>query len=201
MDETTRAALIEAMAAVNERLARVLADHLAVLTTYDAPFLRRHRIYRVDLFKPPQEVAFYVGFAAGGPAHLLTGRPDSFARLARADGVAIDNPAVAAGYAVAFLETTRSMSELFYVVRSVDDLRFRPNLDEERQCVRADAVARYRDAIAPPTAEERGGAYAVTAYAVRQQALERHALAVGRDGGIADHVTTLAAGLPLVFGH
>src|SRR5688500_2089220 len=110
MDDSIRPALAEALAGVGRDYARILADPATDVGVYPTRFLTRHRIYRVDFSDPPEMVAFYVGYADGGPAYLLTGQPAEFGRLAAADRVAIDESAVAAEYATAYLETTRTMA-------------------------------------------------------------------------------------------
>jgi hypothetical protein len=54
--------------------------------------------------------------------------------------------------------------------------------------------------IVPPAAEATASGYAVTVYAVREQALERHVVTVRRNGEVQSDITILEQGLPLVYG-
>ena len=164
------------------------------------PFLRQSRIFRVEYQNPNRPVLFYVGQTRAGAASLLTGQPDAFVRLAREDRISINSAETATAYATLYLEVTRSMSELTYLVRSVDEVRFRPNLDEAGERKRRDFVRRYSSAISPPAAERNANGFTVSAYVIRQQSLERHRLEVAADGGIEDHAETLERDLPVVYG-
>jgi hypothetical protein len=143
---------------------------------------------------------FFTGFRPPRKAYLLTGQPGHFVQMAQDDGVALDAAEQAIAYAVAYLETTRSMSDLVYLVRSVDDVQVRPNLEDEEMTAAVGFTEQYRTIIVPPAAEATSGGFVVTAYAIREQALERHRLSVHRDGGIQPTVETLETDLPLVYG-
>ncbi len=192
--------LSAALKHVDRHYARLVTDTMTEIEPHPAPFLTHHRIYRIEHFSPHKPVLFYVGFAPGKRAYLLTGTPANYAQMARADGVALETPDAAEAYAAVYLEATRSMSELFYPVRSVDEVKIRPNLDEEDAEDAAAFVEQYRPVIAPPVAAATEGGYTVTAYAVRNQTLERHRLTLSRDGALHNDVTILEEDLPLVYG-
>jgi hypothetical protein len=192
--------LSKALSGVDKQYARLAKDRMTKVAVYDAPFLNEYRIYRVRHLNPHKPIVFYVGFAPRKRAYLLTGAPENMTKLAKADGVVIDSPEVAATFASTFLEVTRSMARLFYQVQSVDELKFRPNLPDEQRQVKEEIETKYRSIISPPAAEPADSGYAVTVYAVREQALERHSVRVSRDGDISDEVSVLETGLPLVYG-
>ncbi|MCP4251738.1 MAG: hypothetical protein GY778_32300, partial [bacterium] len=91
-------------------------------------------------------------------------------------------------------------TKLFYTVNSVDDVEFRPNLEADQEAVKSAFVDRYRTTIGPPTAELIDDGFAVRFYAVREQALERHTVRIGRGGEVAADFEVVEAGLPLVYG-
>ena len=200
MAEGIQQQLGAALAPVSEHYAHLAADPSTEVEVYRTEFLHRFRIYRVEHLDPNHPVLFFVGFAPGESAYLLTGAPESFVRMARADSVVIDSPDLAVEYAAAYLEVTRSMSELCYLVRSADQVEFRPNLDADEAAARTAFLRTYRSVITPPTAAATDHGYTVTAYTVRDQTLERHSLTVRRDGEIDDRVTVLEADLPLTYG-
>jgi hypothetical protein len=195
-----RARLSAALAGTDPYRARLAADAETDVEAVPAPFLRRHGIYRVTHFSETGPVMFYAGFAPGAPALVLTARPESFVRMAREDGVAIGAPAEAAAYAAVFLEVTRDLGELFYLVRSVREVGFRPGLDGGEAEARDRFLREMESAVTPPEAVAAENGFRVTAYAVREQAVERHTLDVRPDGEIRDSSAVVAAGLPLVYG-
>jgi hypothetical protein len=192
--------LAEALRPVEETYAELAADTATQVEIYPAPFLTRYEIYRVEHRNPSKPVVFYVGYAPGEQVYVLTGAPAELIALARVDGARIDSPDSAEAYTITFLETTRSMSELFYVVESTDDVQFRPNLSPEQEQAKAAFVEEYGPVIQPASAAPADYGYLVTVYAVRDQALERHAVSVGPDGTVTDEITILERDLPLVYG-
>jgi hypothetical protein len=192
--------LSRALRGIDRDYAALVKDKMTRVVEYEAPFLNDYRIYRVRHLAPHRPIVFYVGFVPRKRAYFLTGEPENMTKMAKADHVVIDSPETAALFASTFLEVTRSQAKLIYQVDSVDDLKFRPNLDDEQQRVKEAIEAQYRTVLSPPAAEPADGDYVVTLYAVRDQALERHSLRVGRRGEIAVDVSVLETGLPLVYG-
>jgi hypothetical protein len=197
---TIQQQLAAALRPVDEQYAQLTAESPTKVETYPAPFLTQYQIYRVEHLNPNKPIVFYVGYAPGEKAYVLTGSPPDMIDLAKADGVVIDSPETAEGYAAAFLEVTRSMAELFYVVESVEDIQFRPNLTPEEERVKAAFAEEYRTIIEPATATPAEGGYLVTVYAVREQTLERHEVGVSTDGAVTEQITVLERDLPLVYG-
>ncbi len=201
MADDLRRQLGTALAAVDEYYADLVARPSSEVSQHPAPFLRDYRIVRVEHFSPHKPVLFYAGFAPNKPAFLLTGNPDGYVQLAKNDNVVIDSPEWAVRYATTFLKVTRSMARLFYLVSSVDDLKFRPGLRAREAAAKAAFKAQYAAIIAPPAVQANDNGYLVVVYAVREQDLERHTLAVHRDGAIDDEIKRLEHDLPLVYGH
>jgi hypothetical protein len=197
MADDVRAELSKALGRINPLDARLVADPATEITPLDASFLRRFRIYRVVHHLPHKPVGFVVGFAPGGPAYPLTAEPASFVRMAQEDGVVVDSAQTAERYATVYLEATRPSDGMFYPIRSVDEVRFRPGLSDDEQAAFTEQV---REVISPPVTTPQGPDHIVTLYAVRDQAVERHDLRVSPRGDVDDKVTAVAAGLPLIYG-
>jgi hypothetical protein len=191
--------LSHALSRVNKEYAKLVTDPLTKINPVPTPFLSDYAIYAVKHFVPHRSVMFYVGFAPGKRAFVLTGKPDNFSRLAHADSVVIDSPEVAISYEKVYLDTTRSMNRLFYLVDLLDDVMFRPKLNAEEKQTKATFV--NQNLIAPATVEESKNKYIVTQYAVREQALERHVVTIDKKGNIKTNVAVVERNLPLVYGH
>ncbi len=194
------AQLSQALQPVNERYAALVLDKMTEVNKVPANFLTQYVIYRVEYSGQYHPVLFYVGYASNQRALLLTGMPENYSMLAQADGVKLRTAEAAASFAGLYLEVTRSTTELFYPVTEVGQVKFRPNLAQDKEQVKEAFIARYRPIIKPPQAQTVGGTYQVTAYAVREQALERHDLLVSQDGTIQDAIAVLEKDLPLVYG-
>ena len=185
-------------ASLRDAVAELLADRelpydpATTFTRRPAPFLRRHEIWALDYAGAYHAVFLFVAWAEGGPARLLSGRPEAFVATARADGVTIASPEEALAYATALLEATRAAGPLLTLLRSAADLPVVPDPSAgERAAI--DALE-----IAPPSARAAGEGYAVSLHATRNEALLRLDVAVARDGAATVAETELADDLPLV---
>lgn len=200
MQNDIRQQMVDAVARVSTHHAQRLADQSTSIELYAAPFLKHYRIYRVIYFGKHHPDLFYVGFAPGSHAYLLTSHAENYIALAREDGVVIDSPETAINYVTVFVEVTRSMSSLSYLVNSVDEVKFRPNLTDEQEKIKTAFIEKYRSVITSPTATRTASGYAVTAYVVHEQALQEHRFNVSSDGDIQDQMDVVEHDLPLVYG-
>ena len=114
-------AMGSALGSVSKHYASLLTDPMTEIEIYPAPYLSNFQISRIQHLSPNKPALFYVGFALGEKAYLLTGAPENFIELALADVVFIDSKELAISYATTYLEVTRTMSELFYLVRSIKE--------------------------------------------------------------------------------
>ena len=120
-------------ASLRDAVAKLLADRelpydpATTFTRRPAPFLRRHEIWALDYAGAYHAVFLFVAWAEGGPARLLSGRPEAFVATARADGVTIASPEEALAYATALLEATRPAGPLLTLLRSAADLPVVPD--------------------------------------------------------------------------
>ncbi len=200
MQADIRQQLSQGLAPTSEHYAHLVTDPLTQIEVYPTHFLKHYQIYQVEYFSPHKPILFYVGFALGQSAYLLTGAPENYVKLAQADNVFIDSPDIAVNYATVYLEVTRFMSILFYLVHSVEEVRFRRNLSDEEAKIKSSFMEKYRSVITSPTANSINHSYIVAAFAVREQSLERYSISVSRDGNVSVDVTTLEQDLPLVYG-
>lgn len=195
-----RQQLSDALARISDTYAQMLKDRMTRIEREPTPFFQRHSIYRVEHMNPRKPFVFYVGFAPGEDAYLLTDQPENFVRLAQADGVSIQALEAALDYAKTYLRVTRSMSRLTYIVETVADIRFRPNLTGDASSVKDAFVQKYQTIITPPSAQHEGEDYIVSAFVVQEQTLEKYTLSVEKKGGIRASITMLERNLPLVYG-
>jgi hypothetical protein len=203
IEEPLRSQLIAALSAGDKELVNH-PQSIVRMDEFPVPFLQTYRIYWITAFNPQvrsRPLGLYLGFAPGRRAYHLNYDRSSYAALAQADGIHIDSPDLAAQYAAVYLTVTRSMSELFYGVQSVDDLLYVEDPSEAQAAAQAAFQAKYRSVIQPPAARQVGGGYHVTLYAARQRALERHLIVVQPDGVLTTReVQVLERDLPLQVG-
>jgi hypothetical protein len=190
----------KALMPVDKYYANVVADSTTEIETYPAPFLKHYQIYKVESFNPSKPILFYVGFASGQSPYLLTGNADNYIKLLKADGSVIDKPGIAMNYVTTYLEVTRPMAKLFYIICSLQDLKFRPNLDNSESQIKATFLEKYQSVIGPPVVTQRGDRYVVTLYAIEEQSLKLYSVTVNQRNNLEVVVTTLEENLPLVYG-
>jgi hypothetical protein len=198
-DEQVRQAIAAALAQQGRREeASIVTRGGTRLTPLPAPFLRSWRVYQVDYRQGAHPVRLHVA-SGGARALLLTGDPKAFTTMTEADGTTVADPAAATAVARLYLDSTRPRGKLTYIVGSVDEIRFRPNITGDAARRRDRVIARYRPDIAAPAAVAKGTGFAVTAYVVRDQALERRELTVAKDGRTREKVVTLVKDLPVPY--
>jgi hypothetical protein len=195
-----RRELAESLALVDEDWANQVEHPLAEVNEYPTPFLQCYKIVGIEYSLPQKPRLLYVAYAPRRPAHVLTANPEEFSRLAQDDGVEINSDELASKYATVFLDVTRSMTSLFYLVESIEDVEFRPKLTDEEDRERVSFIQHFRSILSAPAVESTDGGYDVTLYAVRDQAVEQHCVRVERDGVVTETVETLVDGLPLIYG-
>ena len=189
-----------AMMLVDKHYAGLVADSMTDVESYPTSFLKHYQIYKIENSNPSKPIVFYVGFAPNKPIYLLTDSSENYAKLIQADGSVVDKSNTAIDYVTAYLEVTRSMSRLFYIVRSSQDINFRPNLNDKEEKLKAAFLEKYQSIVAPPTAEQTNGYYVVTLYSIEEQSLKCYSITVNQQGNLKIEITTLKDGLPLVYG-
>jgi hypothetical protein len=198
----TREDIARAIEPLRPDIAEALADRQATsIERIECKALTRYRLYMVTVFAPHAPVVHYIAYAEDGPPFVLSEDPDAFVAMAAADGgVEITSASEAAAYAEVFLTVTRPLSKLSYLVKSLEDVSFRPELEPGEGAARKDFERTYRSVIKPPSARKAQDGFEVTAYRVVEQSLERVTLQVSRSGEIASHEEVLEKDLPLVIG-
>jgi hypothetical protein len=199
--DLSRPALAAALTGTHPEIAAWLAQPETTLKPYPTPFFHRFRIDQIVYRTRHHALGVHVAWAPGQPAYLLTGEPQNFVAAALADPVDLDSAGHAVAYVLACLDTTRAADELLFVVDSVEALRFYPNPNPSEQQRIAALRQAYAGLITPAAARRIGANWRVTAFVVRQQALERTVARVTRFGSIEMESEILEGGLPVVFGH
>jgi hypothetical protein len=197
----TREGIHSALAGVREDIAELIPDRqLTRIEPVECPGLSRYGIYSVRHLSPYKPILHYIGYNEGARAFVLDQDPEAFLAMVAADAVSLTTAADAAKYASAFLTVTRPLTRPTYVVESVDDVRFRPQLSDAEQQRRDDFVSKYGPIIAPPAGEPAQNGFRVVVYLVVDQALRRATLQIGSDGAIDADADVLESELPLVAG-
>lgn len=162
-----------------------------------ASFLHNYGIYRLE-YRGRHLAVLHVAYAPERPLYRLTGEPEEFIAAAAADGVQITTPEAAVQYVQVFLEVTRDLRDLTYVVGEVEQLRLQPSLDA---AARNAVLERYRDVVQPARADGIQSGFRVTAVVMHQQTLERRTYDVSTNGAIDERSTeVIARDLPTVLG-
>lgn len=197
MDDDVREQVAEQLDAQGrDRAATVVRDTAdTTVEQLDTPYLSDWSIYQFDQQGPGGEIQHIVA-TDGQESVLLRAAPDAFADVLRADGVTVDDDAVAIDVARDYLYTTRPTDFHAYLVEGVDDIQLRTDATDAD---RAELEDQLGDVIAPPRAEPAAdGGYEVTAFVVHGNVLERHVVTVG-DGAIDAQVEIVAEDLPVPF--
>lgn len=198
----TREDIARAIEPLRPDIAEALADRkTSDIERIDCKALTRYRLYMVTVFAPHAPIVHYIAYAGDGPPFVLSEAPDAFGAMAAADGaVEIGSASEAAAYAQVFLTVTRPLSELSYLVKTLADVSFRPELEPDEVTARKNFEVKYRQVIKRPAGRKTAGGFEVTAYRVVEQSLRRVTVQVSRSGEIESREEVLEKNLPLVIG-
>lgn len=189
-----------ALATAEPTAADLARDERTSIFPHDVavPF-QRYALYLAVSYNPYNPASLYFAYAPGESAIVLTRHPEHFAELARADGLTIEAPDAAIAWARAYLETTRTTDEIFYLVSTIDDVQTLTSSplasDQQVEAFRSE----YSAIIHPPEVSPEGPPYDVRIWAIREQSLELHRLRVEESGEIVDSIDVVASDLPLVY--
>ena len=187
-----------ALRGVRDDIADIVPDKMTRIAGVDVPGLARYKVYEVTHLSPYKPIVHYVGWAHGEKAVILSEDPEAFIKMAR--GSSIESAADAAQFAEAFLTVTRPLTRLAYIVKSAEEVKFKPKLSASEEEERDAFLAKYGKVIAGPKASPAQGGFDVTLFMVIEQELRSFTLKLGKDGSIDADADVLESGLPLVAG-
>ncbi|MCA9821505.1 MAG: hypothetical protein KC482_01025 [Dehalococcoidia bacterium] len=198
----TREGIHAALEPVRPDIARLVPDRqMTRIVPVECPGLSRYSIWQLTHLHPHKPIVHYLGFAEDSEIFVLSERPDQFVAMVDADGdVSIDSEAAAASFLRAYLVSTRRLTRLTYLVESVDDMKFRPKLDDAEAKERDRVRQEYAGTIVPLAAVKDGDGYRVEAYQVQEQDLVKITATVSTAGAIETDSAVLESNLPLVYG-
>jgi hypothetical protein len=198
----TREDIAAAVKQEREDIAEALLDRTSSdIERVEAPSLSRYRIYALTVYGEHAPGLHYLGFAEDGRGFVLSEDLAAFETMVDEDGgVELTSAAEAEAFVELLLTVTRPLSKLSYLVKGIDDLDFRPNLDKAEKAEKARIEGKYADVLRPPAAKKSGDGFEVTAFRVVDQDLQRVRVKVTRAGKAEVSVTTLERDLPLVIG-
>ena len=161
---------------VDKASAELLNDPNTEVKELPTSFLETHQILHILWRRVVSPIMFYVGFASPKSIFFLTGDPEAYIKMSRADKVSLESPEQALEYFSTFLEVTRPMTRLFYLVRSVDEIMWRKSLNETEATRMKSIREKYQNTI-PPHVKMIGHRYQVTCHAVQgTELIEFHSL-------------------------
>jgi len=161
----------------------------------DTPYLPTWSVFQFDQQAPSGEIQHIVA-TDGQESLLLRAAPDAFVSVLRADGVTVEDEALAIDLARDYLYMTRPTDVHAYLVEELDEIQLRTDATDAD---RAELEERVGDVLAPARAQPSAdGGYEVTAFVVSGNVLQRRVLTVA-DGTIDDEVEVLAEDLPVPF--
>jgi hypothetical protein len=192
-----RAKISAGLSAISPASADLVADETTRLDPVPAQWLRGWRVYDVQGLAPSHPQRFYVALSGGGSVLLLSGRPESFARMARDAGVVVDTADVALGVAELYLDSTRTFAAYSYRIKSVADIDWLPKPTAEEKRQREEITAEYAGRVGPPAAKPAAAGWTVTSWMVDDRSLVRHRLTVGADGAVQDQRQVVIREMPV----
>lgn len=194
---TVRERLATGLQATSPVNAALVADAQTTLTPIAAPWLPGWQLLDVQNLTPPHPRRFAAALSENGEARVLAGKPEQFNAVVDSAGVRVEEARVATSVAATFLDTTRTFASYSYRIASVDDIKWRPNLDATQQGVKAKVERTYGDKVTTREAHQAGDNWQVELWTIDGTQLVRHELTVAANGSTRDQPVTVVGDLPV----
>jgi hypothetical protein len=199
--ESMREQLVKGLEASNPSLAAMVKDTTTQLKVKEAPFFHQHQLIYAEKFMPHGPRIAFLALGSTGRVTDVSFNQSAWEGIASADSLRLTDPKDALAYFQLAWEVTTSRSELTYRVASVDEFRFRPNLEADLQAQRDAIVQRQGTVVAPATVAQSGAAFVVTYFQIRNRNLERVRATVQASGAFTQQAELLEADMPTVWGN
>ena len=187
--------------AADARFANYLSDPMTRLKRLETPWLPEVGIFLADHLSPERPIRFYLAVGPENYARVITGRFDLWEELMLKGEAQIDNLRHAESFLRTWLEVTADPSLLSYLIASVDEIRFRPHLDEDDEAHRQEVIDKFRGHITDVQVSNRGRLFKLTCFLMRGHELQEVSLQLLDNGTVENlSVEILDRDLPVVYG-
>lgn len=185
MEKETLAKRVEPLDATASQIIR---DEAAKIETMTTPFLRDGEIYKISKFAPTRLIIIYIGAVGDEFTRLIGGDAERYFEFIGKAGVSLNNDESRRAYLLNYLEVTKAGSERLQILESVDNVKMRPNLNDEQKRRFAEFQEKYQSVIKPPKRNEQG-VYQI--FAIRGQNLVRFDLTIKENHLIEERQSVL----------
>lgn len=180
--------------------AELIQDSLSSLKAYDLPMFSQHQIYEVLYMGPNKPITFTIAHDSNRKrAYVLTANPDQFTAICQAENLQLTDASEALELVQAQLLLPLMAKERLYILESINDIRFRPNLEEEEAAIKQNVVREFEKVIIGPAPEKNDTGFECTLYVIHDRQLEQREVFVSQSGEINQVVKVLASDLPLPY--
>lgn len=185
MEKETLAKRVEPLDAT---VSQIIRDEAAKIETMATPFLRDGKIHKVSKFAPTRLIVIYIGIVGDDFTRLIGGDAERYFEFIGKAGVNLNNDESRRAYLLNYLEVTKAGSERLQILESVENVKMRPNLNDEQKRRFAEFQEKYRSVIKPPKQNEQG-VYQI--FVIRGQNLVRFDLTIKENDSIEERQTVL----------
>ena len=191
--------LQSALLGVDRTSAEMLTKPYTEVTSVDVSFLKKHQILRILWRRVVSPVQFYIGYAPPNSIFFLTGNPEAFIQMSRADKVSLASPDQALEYFSVFLEATRPANKLFYLVKGVDEIKWKKKLHDP-EIARVDAIKKKYQSTIIPRVKKIGHRYKVNCFVMQDAELSKIQAFITASGTMELESKTVEMNLPSALG-
>lgn len=147
MDKETLGKLVES---TDPSVAALIRDDSSRIEVFGDP-IGSGTIYKVSKFAPTRMIIQYIGMPSANEAIILTADRAAFQRFAEASRALLARSEDRVAYGKAFLQIAVAGSKRFILLDSVNEVKPRPNLNEEQTKAFGEFVNKYSSIIKPAT--------------------------------------------------
>ena len=179
------------------QLDSLLTDKQVESTVIPSPFFKQTTIYRLVRKLPSHPIVYYYSKATTGKALQLNGSPLKYQSAAKAEQLHLDNVQDAIAYYKLGFEAT--MPKTAYIVSSLDEFRFFPQLNPQETERREALTKGYAQQLHPVTGKVIPTGFELELYYILDRQLWHEQTTLHQDGTWTAVPKMLEDALPVVY--
>lgn len=180
---------------IDPAVSQIISDKTSQIQQLSAPFLKNGVISKVSKFAPTRPIIVYIGTVEPDFTSIISSDPEKYFEFIRRAGLIESNNEARTAYLLNFLEVTNSGKRL-QILNSVDEIKQRPNLNDEQKAQFNEFHEKFRTIITAPK-QSADGSYVV--FAVKGQDLVQLNLTIKEDKSIERKDTVLEKNLLIPY--
>jgi hypothetical protein len=182
----------------NPNFAWLLRECEADITVLESSIIQQNSILRIETDSTSHPVLFFVARQPGGAYKLLTGNPEAFNEIIKAEKLNIDE-SKSVELSDLFAELTHDRMTPLFALNSFDDIPYLSELGAEQLQKKHRDQQKFKDIVQPPTVDKEDSSFRIKRFFLDGKELQRWTMTALADGIIRSSRETLDSNVGLYY--